>query len=254
MNSQVKEMDESTAAAQTGFAWSFDFAQKVLATRARLQELYWLYSPKSFAQANKECHDFINHFVRLALSPEYREKGLERGQSGKEKYVFLEALANETQDPVALRDQTLHILLAGRDTTASLLGWLWFELARDPARYQKLRNVILREFGSYEHPSQITFSALKNCQYLQHCLNEALRVYPVVPLNSRRANKDTTIPRGGGPDGMSPIFIPKDTQVDYSVYAMHRRKDIWGPDADKFNPERWEGRKVGWEYLPVGQS
>lgn len=42
-------------------------------------------------------------------------------------------------------------------------------------------------------------------------------------------------------------------RVQYSVYAMHRRKDIYGEDALEFRPERWgDGSKIGrgWEYLP----
>jgi cytochrome P450 len=131
------------------------------------------------------------------------------------------------------------------------LGWLFFCLSRDPTRYKKLRHTVIEEFGTYENPKGITFAKLKGCQYLQHCNNEALRLYPVVPLNGRFANKDTILPRGGGKDGKSPIFIPKNTAVDYSVHVMHHRKDIWGPDAEDFNPERWQGRRVGWEFLPV---
>jgi cytochrome P450 len=80
--------------------------------------------------------------------------------------------------------------------------------------------------------------------------SSALRLWPVVPLNSRFANKNTTIPVGGGPDGKSPIFIPKGRGVSYSVYSMHRRTDIYGADAEEFKPERWETLRVGWGYLP----
>jgi cytochrome P450 len=38
--------------------------------------------------------------------------------------------------------------------------------------------------------------------------------------------------------------------VAWSVYSMHRRKDIYGEDADEYKPERWETLRLGWEYLP----
>lgn len=74
---------------------------------------------------------------------------------------------------------------------------------------------------------------------------------PPVPLNFRVAVKDTSLPVGGGPNGRSPVYVRKGQVVTYSVFAMHRRKDIWGADAEEFRPERWEenGRR-GWEYLP----
>jgi cytochrome P450 len=237
------------------FATAFDKAQMTLATRARLQTMYSLYNPSSSQQNCKDCHSFIDHFVRLALRKDLQEKELEKGiASEKEKYIFLEALATQTQDPIELRSQLLHILLAGRDTTASLLGWLFFLLARDSDRYAKLRAVILNDFVPYEHSKEIAFAELKSCAYLQHCLSESLRLFPVAPFNSRIAIKDTTLPRGGGPDGKARIFVPKDTYVHYCVYAMHRRKVLWGEDAEDWKPERWDRRKAGREYLPVSPS
>lgn len=168
-----------------------------------------------------------------------------------DRYVFFEALAKQTRDPIELRVQVMNILLAGRDTTASLLGFTILRLARDAERYRKLREIVLEEFGTFNEPENITFMHIKNCKYLQWVLNETLRLYPLVPWNFRVANKDTTLPRGGGKDGKSKVFVKKGTVVEYSVFALHRRKELWGEDADEFKPERWEGRKGGWDYLPV---
>jgi hypothetical protein len=72
-----------------------------------------------------------------------------------------------------------------------------------------------------------------------------------VPLNQRTAEADTFLPLGGGPDHKSPLFVAKGTSVGYSLYAMHRRTDIFGADAEEFRPERWEENlRPGWAYLP----
>ncbi|KAL1849183.1 hypothetical protein Daus18300_013340 [Diaporthe australafricana] len=234
------------------FAFHFDRGQFGLAKRVQFGPFYWLSNPATFRESVRQCNLFMDHYVKRALNKGLREKksSLEQQQNGKPKYVFLDALAEQTQDPIELRSQLLHILLAGRDTTASMLGWLFHLLARDPARYKKLRDVVVEEFGTFSRPKEITFARLKSCQYLQHCNNETLRLYPVVPINGRWAYKDTVLPTGGGPDGTDPVFVPKGSSVDYSVFVMQRRKDLWGPDADEFRPERWEGRRVGWEFLP----
>lgn len=89
--------------------------------------------------------------------------------------------------------------------------------------------------------------------YLNLVIKEVLRLYPSVPANSRQATRLTTLPVGGGPDGMSPVLVRPGETVAYCVYAMHRRKDIYGEDADQFRPERWEGdglRDIGFAYLP----
>jgi hypothetical protein len=78
--------------------------------RPRLRRKYWLCCPKEFDEACRDCHAFIDHFVRLALSGEE-----EVGKSeDKKRYIFLKALAAQTRNPVELRSQLLHILLAGR--------------------------------------------------------------------------------------------------------------------------------------------
>ncbi|BCR88132.1 cytochrome P450 [Aspergillus chevalieri] len=233
------------------FAYYFDKSQWFCAQRARFEKLHFLADNKESQRATQQVHAFVDRFVQSALDIVQREKngGLDE-EKNDENYVFLHALAATTQDPIELRSQLLNILLAGRDTTASLLSWCTLLLARHPSVFKKLRQTVVDTFGTYNRPLPITFSGLKSCQYLQHFLNETLRLYPVVPMNRRTAVRDTTIPRGGGPDGMQPVYVRKGESVGYNVHLLHRRKDIWGPDAEEFRPERWLEKKPGWDYIP----
>lgn len=72
----------------------------------------------------------------------------------------------------------------------------------------------------------------------------------MAPFNIRFAARDTVLPTGGGPDGTQPLFVGKGEKMFIDVEALHRRRDLWGDDADVFRPERWE-RPVGsnWNFM-----
>lgn len=80
-----------------------------------------------------------------------------------------------------------------------------------------------------------------------------LRLYPPVPLNNRTATKTTILPTGGGPDGHNPILVRRGELVVFSQYVNSRKRNIFGPHADEFHPERWEEgglSGIGWAYFP----
>ena len=184
----------------------------------------------------------------LLLSPEELEKT--KSDSG---YTFLHALAGFTRDPQVIRDQLAAVLLAGRDTTAGTLSWTILELSRHPEVVSKLREEILSTVGQSRPP---TYSDLKSMKYLQHVMSEILRLYPSVPFNMRHSLVDTSIPRGGGKDGSSPVGFPAGTCFVYSALTMQRRPDLYpdipgvaGPEV--FSPERWEKwQPPPWMYIP----
>ncbi|KAL4923071.1 cytochrome P450 [Aspergillus undulatus] len=246
-NSQAEAIRSDGALPPNHFSKDFDRGQWYAAQRTRYEKFHWLVDNKESAAINERVHAYVDGFVNDAL------KAAASGKSRSNHYVFSEALASATKDPVELRSQLLNILLAGRDTTASLLSWSVQMLARHPDVLKKLRSTILEDFGPYtpdRNPEKITFSSLKSCRYLQYFMNEVLRLYPVVPINRRVATVDTFLPRGAGPDGTMPIYIRKGQSITYSPFVTQRKKDVWGEDAEKFKPDRWYDAKVGWEYLP----
>ncbi|QIW97070.1 hypothetical protein AMS68_002588 [Peltaster fructicola] len=223
------------------FYSSLDLINTKVITRFRLGPMYWLGDGFEFRKAANFIKSWTEKYAQLALRA--TDSATDKGK----KSNVLSTLATQCKDVSELRNQTLAILFAGRDTTASLLGWMFIRLALNPEIYQKLRKIVLADFPA---GSEITFTGLKSCRYLQHVVNESLRLHPTVPFNARVATRDTTLPVGGGPDGKSPIAIRKGQTIAFIVYAMHRRKDLFGEDADEFRPERFEQRIPAWQFLP----
>ncbi|KAI1272030.1 cytochrome P450 [Xylaria sp. FL0933] len=234
---------------ESTFAKAFNLAQDYLAHRGRLGHMYWLFNSREFHDACKTCHSFIDEAVGKALA-------VSESKSDKtdDEYIFIEALVQQTRDPIVLRDQCLNVLLAGRDTTGCCLSWTLRLLARHQNVLDKLRHEIEAVVGLGSDAPPPSRDDLKRMPYLAVVLKEVLRLYPSVPVNSRAAIRPTTLPIGGGSDGKSPVYVAEGQAVGYCVYAMHRRKDIYGEDAEKFRPERWEGDELkhihSYAYLP----
>ena len=77
-----------------------------------------------------------------------------------------------------------------------------------------------------------------------------LRLLSPTNRSIRTCLSDCVLPRGGGFNGDSPIFVRKGTQIDMDFGLMQKDEDLWGPDADSFRPERWENLKPMWTYIP----
>ncbi|KAK0715957.1 oxidoreductase-like protein [Lasiosphaeris hirsuta] len=238
-----------------------DAGKACVETRGALWKYRWLLPTKAFKAHCAAVHKYAGWFVQLRLQRGERYLAhieSETGQVSSKRYILLHELAKVTQDATELCSQTLNVLTAGRDTTASLLGWVFYFLCRHPEVFNRLREQILGRFGPYvpSAPSNIEFKGLRDSiPYITSVVNETLRMAPVIPLNERVALRDTVLPRGGGAGGDEPLFVPKGRQVLIPTYAMTRRKDLWGPDVDVFRPERWEekgGRKFGFEFIPFG--
>ncbi|KAF7885040.1 hypothetical protein EAF00_010858 [Botryotinia globosa] len=163
------------------FVQAMSYSQDYIIFRVRLFELWWLARSQKFLDACQICKDYSAGFVQKALSStspkssssvsvSFNNSSPQHHPERKEKYVLLNALATQIRNPTELRDQMLHLLLAGRDTTAALLAWTLLLLSRNPARYAKYRSIILSYFGPLSFSSPLSFTSLKSCKILTHIL------------------------------------------------------------------------------------
>ena len=142
-----------------------------------------------------------------------------------------------------IRDEVVIIFIAGHETTAGAMTFVWYLLSKHPDVEARLH----RELDEVLGDRAPTYEDLERLPYARQVIQETIRLYPSAPgLTGRQAVADDVV---GG------LRIPKGAQVAVLPWIIHRHRALWtdpdGFDPDRFSPENSAGRDR-FAYLPFG--
>lgn len=162
-----------------------------------------------------------------------------RGSEGSQRKDLFYHLADEAgaekqpiPHPIILSDSAL-VIIAGSDTSATVLSSLFFYLLRDPKAFERLRAEIDK---FYTRGEEITTEHFNEMHYLEACVNEALRLSPAVPSGSQRAVIHPDSSRG---KMVGPYYIPEGTAASVNFLGIQRDPKNFSPFSNNFWPDRW---------------
>ncbi|XP_012435170.1 carotene epsilon-monooxygenase, chloroplastic [Gossypium raimondii] len=135
--------------------------------------------------------------------------------------------SREEVSSLQLRDDLLSMLVAGHETTGSVLTWTLYLLSKDPSALLKAQQEVDRVLEG-RNP---TYEDIKDLKFLTRCITESLRLYPHPPVLIRRAQVDDVLP------GDYKVKAGQDIMI--SVYNIHHSSQVW-ERAEEFVPERFD--------------
>ncbi|KAJ9139347.1 Benzoate 4-monooxygenase [Pleurostoma richardsiae] len=143
---------------------------------------------------------------------------------------------DEKGEPLGRQELTaeaLTQLIAGSDTTSNSSCALLFHVTRTPGVLQKLQAEL--DAAIPDGIDVPTFEMVKDLPYLQGVINEALRYHSTSGIGLPRQIPADSL----GVEIRGHVF-PAGTVLSVPTYTIHHSKEVWGPDAEEFRPERWE--------------
>ena len=139
-----------------------------------------------------------------------------------------------------IKDEIRTFFMAGHETTAITLTWTLYLLSKHPAVRDKMIEEIHAVLGKDKDPKP---EDLKKLVYVEHVINESLRLYPPAYIFARTPIKEDVI------DGYR---IPLNSTIATVPYILHRDPTLW-EDPLNFKPERFEKDPVHpYAYVPFG--
>jgi enediyne biosynthesis protein E7 len=123
-----------------------------------------------------------------------------------------------------LASEVVTLIVGGHETTASLLNWMWYLLARHFEAQERLSE----ELDRLPWAQLADVEILQKYKYTQQVIEEAVRLYPSVWLMNRKAIHD---------DQIGEHFVPAGTEIYISPYLIQRSPHLW-EHPDRFDPDR----------------
>ncbi|KAL3105665.1 hypothetical protein niasHT_029081 [Heterodera trifolii] len=150
-----------------------------------------------------------------------------------------------------VREQVDAFMFGGHDTVAHGLMWFLWSMACHPEYQQKVHAEIVEHFGTIdgeegddEQLLQLTASDVNKLPYLDRCIRETMRMFPLIPILERELQADLRIGDKTMPRGAIVAIMPLVIHHNEKVWPRH-----WEFDPDNFLPERMAKRSP-YDYLP----
>lgn len=168
-----------------------------------------------------------------------------RRNSGEEKNDLLDMLIHakyeDTQLPMSdeqLVDEMLILFIAGHETTANALTFIFFEISQHPEAEKKLKQEIAQEGENVFSPE-----SLMKKSFTMNIIKEAMRLHPPAWAIDRQALED---------DGFKEYSWKKGTLIILYIAGLHRNPKYW-KQPDSFIPERFDDENAkNFAYYPFG--
>ncbi|KAG0767835.1 hypothetical protein G6F29_004320 [Rhizopus arrhizus] len=220
------------------FAVSFDFLQRLSAERfidplmGIKESLVNLFCSKE--KTTRYNINIVDSFAQQVIGQ--RRKEMKEGKTDHKDLLsrFMNT-TNEYGERLSdreLRDNVLNFIIAGRDTTAQAVSWLFYCISQHPQVEKKMLQEIEKNITEeIESDSPALYEIISEMSYVHAVFYETLRLYSAVPSNQKYAVHDDVWPDG--------THVKAGTYVGWLSYAQGRSKKIWGEDAKEFIPERW---------------
>lgn len=146
--------------------------------------------------------------------------------------ITLASITHSNFTPLWAATITLHIVGAGFDTLGFTLSCILTSIATTPGCQAQLHHELDRVRSAGFLNDAPVYDQTSRLPYLSACIAESMRLNPVIGMALPR-----TVPAGGMKIGSQ--HIPGGTTVGMNPRIIHRNKNVFGKDAESFNPARY---------------